>query len=61
MVLAGQMNYSLLNQRHDISGSITTNLLEEDYHKLVNIQNLHESKGTLLEKCVTWSTRPSFR
>lgn len=61
MVLAGKMNYSVLNQSDDISGSITTNLLKEDYHELVNIQDLQESKGTLLEKCVTSSIRPSFR
>jgi hypothetical protein len=44
MVLAGQMNYSILNQSDDISGSIKPNLLKEDYHGLVNIQDLQESK-----------------
>jgi hypothetical protein len=61
MVLAGQMNYSVLNQSDDISGSITTNLLKDNYHELVNIQDLQESKGTLLGKCVISSIRPSFR
>jgi hypothetical protein len=49
MMLAGQVNYSILNRSGDISGSITTNLLKEHFHELVNIQDLQESKGTLLE------------